>query len=256
MMKKILILIVIIFSNYSYSCFSDEIHINKIKNMYPKCESKYKHNCFLDWNRGTEKFKLREVGLFKNNSIWEGYYFEKGELIYTYKQGILKSRKSCKKRGEWWVCHSRKYKKLDKLNNIYLIIWDSGETYEGGIKNSVKHGQGTYSFVNGSKYIGEFKEDKKHGYGIFIFKNGDKYRGQFVDNMRHGEGVYTFSNGDILEGMWDKNEFKFKKKINNFISPNPKFKKYKQFCNDIGFTPDTEKFANCVTKLIEKGFKN
>ena len=59
-----------------------------------------------------------------------------------------------------------------------------GDKYQGGWKNGVMHGQGTYQFANGDKYIG-------------TFKNG----------LRDGEGVYVRTNGNELVGLWQKNQF-------------------------------------------------
>ena len=53
----------------------------------------------------------------------------------------------------------------------------------GGFKDDNRHGQGTYTYYNGTKYVGEFKDDKYHGQGTLIFPDGDKYVGEFKDGQ-------------------------------------------------------------------------
>ena len=44
---------------------------------------------------------------------------------------------------------------------LYIMSW--GDKYQGGWKNGVMHGQGTYQFANGDKYIGTFKNGLRDG---------------------------------------------------------------------------------------------
>ena len=72
--------------------------------------------------------------------------------------------------------------------------------------------QGVIKFGS-STYVGEIKNGKAHGDGIFTFSDGTKYEGKFRRNMFHGEGVYIDSNGKSLKGKWRYN--KITKPINN-----------------------------------------
>ena len=157
------------------------------------------------------------------------------------------------------------------------MTWTSGSKYVGEYKGDKRHGQGTYTYASGSKYVGEFKEGVKSGQGTFTYSNGDKYVGGYKEGVKNGQGTFTFSDGikDVgewqngalngyaiqynadgtihREGIFKDDVFQYaQKKPSNNSNPNPKLDKYKQFCEEIGFKPGTEKFANCVLKAMEK----
>ena len=70
------------------------------------------------------------------------------------------------KSNSWTMCESKK-------------IFGYG-TYIGEFKDGKRHGQGTFTYVDGSKYIGEWMKSERHGYGTLIKKNGsEKKVGQF-----------------------------------------------------------------------------
>jgi hypothetical protein len=39
------------------------------------------------------------------------------------------------------------------------------------------HGKGTHFFLNGNKYLGEFKDSKPHGQGTFTYADGTIEKG-------------------------------------------------------------------------------
>jgi len=145
----------------------------------------------------------------------------------------------------------------------------TGDKYVGEHKNNLMHGQGTYTYASGEKYIGQFLNDKRHGQGIHTYVNGIKYVGDHKDDKMHGQGttiwadgskwVGTFENdklngyaityyadGNInQEGIFKDNEFLYTQKES-------KIDKHKDFCEEIGYTPKTEKFADCVLELMRK----
>jgi hypothetical protein len=43
----------------------------------------------------------------------------------------------------------------------------------------MKHGQGMFTFPDGSTYSGSFAEDKFEGYGEYKFTDGREYKGQW-----------------------------------------------------------------------------
>lgn len=65
-----------------------------------------------------------------------------------------------------------------------------------------KHGQGTYTYVNGDKYIGEYDNDKKSGQGIYSWSNGNRYEGMYQNDKRNGSGILTMENGDVIAGSF------------------------------------------------------
>ena len=94
---------------------------------------------------------------------------------------------------------------------------------------------------------------KKHGQGVAIFVKGSKYVGQFKNNKRHGQGKYTHFDGKVKEGIWKEGKFLYENKKSTSSNSNSKLDGYKNFCAEIGFTPGTEKFGECVLKAMEKG---
>ena len=248
MKKTVSIFILSILFSISAKAYSNELKIDQLRNKYAGCDNKnYKHNCFLDFIRAD---KIRLVGFWKSNSLWEGFYFEDNIMIYSYKNGKAKSMGTCQEKLGWFYCPGgRKYKLLDK--NKYKIFFGNGTSYEGTLKDNVKNGFGILKYNNGSVYRGYWKDDKKHGQGIYTWNNGDYYEGEYVDGLRHGQGKYTYENGKVLEGIWSNGDFKYVNKPTATL--NSKLDKYKIFCSNIGFTLGTEKFGDCVLEAMKKG---
>ncbi len=151
--------------------------------------------------------------------------------------------------GEW---------KDDKRHGQGINTWGEGpnkdDKYVGEWKDEKQNGQGTYTWANGDKYVGEYKDGKRHGQGTYTFADGEKYVGKFKDSKRHGHGTQYNADGTILkEGIFKEGVFQHaQKKSSNGPNSNSKLNKYKEFCEEIGFKPGTEKFADCVLKAMEK----
>jgi len=243
------ILLLFLLLSVSTKVYSNELQINELRNKYEGCDdNNYKHNCFLDYIRND---RTRSVGFWKSNSLWEGFYFEDNILIYSFQNGKAKSMGTCKEKLGWFHCPGgRKYILLDKNKNKYKIVFGNGTSYEGILKDNVKNGFGISKYKNGSVHRGNWKNDKKNGQGTHTWKNGNKYIGEYVDGLRHGQGKYTYDNGKILEGIWRNGDFKYAKKKS---TSNSKTDEYKSFCSEIGFTPGTEKFGECVVEAMKKG---
>jgi len=186
------------------------------------------------------------------------------------------------------ACPSSGY--FDNCYGTY--VWDSGQKYVGEWQNNKHHGQGTVTFVSGNKYVGDFKDGKRHGQGTNTYASGSKYVGEHKDDKRHGQGTYTYANGDKYVGEFENDNFHGQgtytyadgsKKVGTFengklngyaityyadgrinqegIFKDDKFQyaqkkskvdKHKEFCEEIGFTPKTEGFGNCVLELMKK----
>ena len=54
------------------------------------------------------------------------------------------------------------------------------------------------------------------------------------------------------KGIWKNDKFLYPTKKPNPTS-NSKIERYKIFCSEIGFTPGTEKFGDCVVEAMKKG---
>jgi hypothetical protein len=97
------------------------------------------------------------------------------------------------------------------------------------------HGEGVYTFRNGSQYKGSFKDGQFNGHGELYdktnnltiwcwfvngkaqgkdgkikYSDGSTYAGGIKDNMREGEGVYVFpkeSEYTTYEGSFARDRF-------------------------------------------------
>ena len=172
--------------------------------------------------------------------------------------------------GEW---------KNNKKDGQGTITYDDGDKYVGEFKDETYNGQGTYYYLadnefKGDKYVGEFKDGKFDGQGTYTYADGDKYVGEFSDNKRSGQGTYTFVSGRKGEGEWKDgkpNGYFIYYNADGSIDREGIFKddeflyaetrekkepskidKYKSTCEEIGFTLGTEKFGDCVMKLMDK----
>ena len=130
--------------------------------------------------------------------------------------------------------------------------YSSGDKFIGKYKDGTRNGKGIYTFLDGDTYQGEWKNSKYHGQGTFIFKNGSKYVGEWKNDHMHGQGTYIYADGTIEEGIWKDDKFLYPQKKPTSPS-NSKIEGYKNFCSDIGFTPGTEKFGECVVEAMKKG---
>jgi len=65
------------------------------------------------------------------------------------------------------------------------------------------HGQGYFSWNDGSSYRGEYQHGRKHGIGRFLFPSGKYYEGEWVHGKQSGSGTLYDKNGDIVhKGTW------------------------------------------------------
>ena len=140
--------------------------------------------------------------------------------------------------------------------------WTSGEfkgdQYIGEWKDNKLHGKGTYYFLannefKGDIYVGAYKDGEKHGQGTYTWADGAKEVGEFRNDYLNGFAIRYDKNGNILkEGIWKDDEFQYaQKKSSSSSNSSSKLNKYKEFCGEIGFTPGTEKFGECVLKAME-----
>lgn len=73
-------------------------------------------------------------------------------------------------------------------------------TYDGALRDGLRHGRGVYSGQNGLVYHGEWRRGLMHGAGEISLPNGDHYKGSFKDGAPHGTGVYVDAEGVIYQG--------------------------------------------------------
>ncbi|MCS6833038.1 MAG: hypothetical protein NZ521_05660 [Flammeovirgaceae bacterium] len=80
--------------------------------------------------------------------------------------------------------------------------WTDGSVYEGDFSYGKISGWGTFKSVDGDVYEGYWYDGKKEGYGTFRWKNGDEYKGYFKNDLREGKGIFVAKNGERYEGEW------------------------------------------------------
>ena len=171
--------------------------------------------------------------------------------------------------GEW---------KKDIMHGQGMYIFANGDKYQGAWKDGKKHGPGIFLYLadnefKGDIYVGEYKFNVHNGQGTYIFKDGSKYTGNWLDNNQDGQGIYIYPDGRkevgefkngllngfairynadgsiTQEGIFKDDEF-LHAKTSEKKEPS-KLDKYKSTCEELGFTPGTEKFGDCVIKLMD-----
>ena len=155
-----------------------------------------------------------------------------------------------------WEKNGTKYEgvwKNNKRNGLFTVTYPNNDKFVGEYKDGRKNGQGTYTFASGSKYIGKYKDDKMHGQGTYTFASGRKGEGEWKDNKPNGYFIEYYADGSIdREGIFKDGEFQYAQKQSSGSSnSSSKLNKYKEFCEEIGFTPGTEKFGECVLQAME-----
>ena len=159
-------------------------------------------------------------------------------------------------------------------NCIGTYTWENGDKYVGEHKDGKSHGQGTFTWGNGDKYVGKYQDGKRHGEGTYTYASGNKYVGRWKNGNYHGQGTYTFADGSKEVGEWENdklNGYAIQYNADGSIRREGIFKddeflyaetrekkepskldKYKSTCEELGFLPGTEKFGDCVMKLMDK----
>ena len=180
-----------------------ETHKLNYQNTFPSSSNTYKSNPIE----------------FPNGNVYHGNWNIDGE-IEGYGIYLIKN-KNVVTEGIWL-----------KGSIIYgRIFFPNEDIYEGDMKNSIPHGNGTILFSNGEIYKGNFLEGEMTGKGTFIYidksyysgeikngvfegkgsmkwNNGTEYHGSFVNSILSGNGKMFNNNlGEKYIGNFDKNEF-------------------------------------------------
>ncbi|GEM_PF-2195171 len=92
------------------------------------------------------------------------------------------------------------------FNGTVEIVYANGNTYDGGVTNSMKNGKGEFTAFDGTKYDGNFMMGKKTGYASVEYPDGSMYKGYFKDGAYNGYGKLYYQNGDVYDGAWKNGE--------------------------------------------------
>ena len=124
----------------------------------------------------------------------------------------------------------------DEISNVKLAYGKAfykslTETYSynGMIKNGMKHGLGICLYTSNSKlfesYRGNFLNDEFDGFGILKFQNNDEFHGNFSNGKKNGHGIMYNSNGDIImDNIWSNDVIFGAIKFVDFYSNTKKIK--------------------------------
>ena len=86
-----------------------------------------------------------------------------------------------------------------------VMVYASGDMYEGQWKAGKREGQGTTRYAIGNVYVGQYKANTKEGEGKFCYATGDVYEGQYKAGKHEGKGKYSSANGNVYEGQYKAN---------------------------------------------------
>lgn len=87
--------------------------------------------------------------------------------------------------------------------NCRVLKSGISETYTGGCKKGLAHGQGSATGID--RYEGQFRNGLPDGTGTYTWENGDIYTGEWKEGKRQGIGKYTFLANEkttVQEGQW------------------------------------------------------
>lgn len=84
-------------------------------------------------------------------------------------------------------------------------VFANGDFYLGNFKGMLPHGEGKYSWSDGTIYEGFWEEGKMTGKGQITWSSGATYEGDFSGNYLHGFGNFTGPDGSVYRGAWRMN---------------------------------------------------
>lgn len=229
----------------------------------------------------TKKIRKAKYKPFPKNII-DGYT-PYGKVIDIYPTGVISERKY--KNGKMvnrWGC-----KGGNCVNGEGVYYFSNGDEYHGQFKNQKMHGEGILinslldSVDNRDRFhIGEFRDGKIEGKGTYYNASSKMYGNWKNDNLVGYSVILTqtklgieITKGD-LNGKYEKTnyngvthsierdengktiDFKYATERDKELGEMSFtiFEK-KQECEKIGFKPKTEKFADCVLRLVELDLK-
>jgi hypothetical protein len=152
------------------------------------------------------------IRVWSNGARYEGMWhggFMEGHGFYSH------DATSQRYEGGFW---------RSKRHGYGVAVEDKGK-YSGQWRDGMRHGWGTFEFIDGRTYEGEWKEGVRHGHGramlipqehvgeppsrLCIGGVGYMYRvatyeGDWEEGMRQGQGVISYANGEKIRGVYYK----------------------------------------------------
>lgn len=92
-------------------------------------------------------------------------------------------------------------------SKMQRLQYSFGE-YVGGFDEQTqrRHGYGVILYLSGNSYEGEWNQGNMHGSGRKKYANGDLYEGNWVEGKRQGKGKYRYHQGHVYEGEYKNDE--------------------------------------------------
>ena len=92
-------------------------------------------------------------------------------------------------------CEGSKFEWTDcKGTRIYDSFSDGGAgTFEGKFYDTLRHGKGTMTYLNGDKYVGSWKLGSKDGYGKYYYKDRSSIPSIWINGRSIGDIFLFFS---------------------------------------------------------------
>lgn len=108
--------------------------------------------------------------------------------------------------GFVWV----KYEDMDIFGHTAFYM-DLGYNYfpsSGCQLGDCANGYSRYKFDDtGDVYEGELKDGYWNGQGIYMWNNGEAYAGGWKDGFKHGKGIQMYASGTTMDGYWKDNVY-------------------------------------------------
>lgn len=97
--------------------------------------------------------------------------------------------------------------RLQILTGHGSIRWGDG-TYTGDLVSGIPNGQGKILWDNGNTYEGGWQNGVGCGYGVcHWYTDCCSYAGEWVDWKMTGYGTYTYSDGTTKTGLWENGNY-------------------------------------------------
>lgn len=132
---------------------------------------------------------MTELGSYYEGNMFNGNRNGFGTMTHTNKL------KQFKQYSGNWVDN--------KINGNGIMIYFSGNIYEGTFKDGMRDGYGKYTnVIDEYDFEGYWKDDIMTDFGTFKYYNGNIYNGYVHDGLHHGKGKMEYINDKIYDGEW------------------------------------------------------
>lgn len=78
------------------------------------------------------------------------------------------------------------------------MAYPNGDTYVGDVVNGMRQGEGVYRYkATGNRYDGGFKNNMMDGRGTFTYASGNRYEGGFRGGLKEGSATFYYASGEV-----------------------------------------------------------